>query len=108
MKNGLSKGIYFYGYLSLTVIPMSISITYLLKLCNRPIWNTQFTKHLSAITFGVYLIHPFMQEVVNKAGYGPMTYFPLVSVPLSAIVVFMLSSIAIWIISQIPYVKKII
>ena len=37
INNNLDMGLYFYGYLSITVIPMSVSVMYLLKSWSSPI-----------------------------------------------------------------------
>ncbi len=96
---------YFYGYLSLTVIPMSISVMYLLKTWNTPILNNTFTKKLSLFTLGIYLIHLLFLEGIIKIGYATKIH-PVASVPVVTGITFMLAFTGTWILSKIPYLKK--
>ncbi|QZA81907.1 acyltransferase [Deefgea piscis] len=107
-KEGLEAGLYFYHYLSVTVIPMSISAFYLLKKLTKPIGSMAFTKKIAALTLGVYLIHPIVINIINSAGYGPLNFHPLVSIPAITVVVFSLSLITAWLINTVPHLKRVI
>ena len=105
---GLSAGLYFRGFLSITVIPMSISLMFLLKSWTKPIFNEKFTKKAALLTFGVYLIHPVALEIINFAGYGATRFHPLFSIPFITIVVFLSSLSVAWILHHVPYFKRTI
>lgn len=107
-NNGLDAGMYFYSYLSITVIPMSVSVMYLLKKWTKPIGNERLTELLASLTLGVYLIHPVFLDAIQHAWHVPQTVNPAISVPLISTVVFSLSLGAAWVISKIPYIKKAI
>lgn len=107
-RKGLTAGLYFYNYLSITVIPMSVSVMYLLKSWKRPIGNINFTKSLSALTLGVYLIHPIILELIGYVGYGPLNFYPAAAIPIASIGVFSLSLTAAWIIYKLPYLNRVI
>jgi surface polysaccharide O-acyltransferase-like enzyme len=107
-NSNLGIGQYFYGYLSITVIPMSVSIMYLLKSWTKPIINEKFTRTLSLLTLGVYLIHPLLLGTFGKHGFSPLNFNPAVSVPVIAIIAFSSSLICAWVIYQLPYLKRII
>ncbi len=107
-KIDLSMGLYFYDYLSVTVIPMSISIMYLLKTLEKPIFNTALTKKLSILTLGIYLIHPAFIELIDHMGYGANNHQSIISVPFVASAAFLMSLAVAWSIHHVPIVKRII
>lgn len=108
MIKGVDAGLYFYEYTSITVIPMSVSIIYLMKYWSKPIGNPTLTRKLSLLTLGVYLIHPIVIDIIRYFSLGPMNYNPIVSIPIFALIVFLSSIITSWVISHIPYIKRII
>lgn len=99
---------YFHGYLSITVVPMSISVMYLLKSWNKPILNNEgFTRQVSLLTFGVYLVHPIIIEIVNKTNYIRGVH-PVIAIPSATIIIFAVSLAISWVIYKIPYLKRTI
>ena len=108
IRQGLNSGLYFYSYVSITVIPMSISILYLLKSWNKPIISRKVTKTLAALTLGVYLIHPIFLEILSLYGYSATKYNPLWSVPAITVLVSVLSLCLTYLISKINYLNRII
>jgi surface polysaccharide O-acyltransferase-like enzyme len=104
----LVTGLYFYDYLSITVVPMSVSVIYLLKAWKKPIFNEIFTKKLAALTLGVYLFHPIILDPLIAAGRGPMSFHPALSIPAITLFVFLLSLGVSWTISKIPYLNRTI
>jgi len=107
-RKSLDAGLYFYNYLSITVVPMSVSVMYLLKSWTLPIGNVALTRKLSLLTLGVYLIHPVILETIQHLGYGPLIFYPAISIPLITIIVFCLSLICAWLIYKIRYLSCII
>lgn len=108
VHTNLSLGTYFYGNLSVTIIPMSISLMFLLKLWNAPIISDTVTKKLSALTLGVYLIHPMVLETINHFGYRPLYFQPTLSIIIIALLVYLISLAGAWFISKIPYIRRTI
>ena len=105
---GIGAGMYFYSFLSVTVIPMSISAMLILRSCSRPLITSNITKKISALTLGVYLIHPVFLETISRSGYGASDFHPAISIPLIACIVFCLSLISAWAISRTPLLSKVI
>jgi surface polysaccharide O-acyltransferase-like enzyme len=100
---------YFFENLSLTVVPMSIAIIFLLKRLTRPIISLSACKYLAALSFGVYLIHPFFIAILRYgANISVYSLHPLISIPVIAIVVFILSGASSMVIGKIPKLKRII
>jgi len=108
ITRGTDAGSYFYGSASVTVIPLSISMMYLLKTWTTPIWNEKYTRALSLLTLGVYLIHPIALETLQHFGFGPLNFYPAVSIPVVAVIVSCSSFIVAWVIQQMPYLKRVI
>ena len=106
--NGLEAGLYFYSYLSITVIPMSVSIIYLMKRWVKPIGNEILTKKISSLTLGIYLIHPVFLDIIRVSGYGPLAFNEAISIPIISVVVSGLSLCVAWAISKMPYIKRVI
>ncbi|MDQ6966397.1 MAG: acyltransferase family protein, partial [Mariprofundaceae bacterium] len=99
---------YFYSYLSMTVIPMSISIMYLLKRWDKPFYNQTFTTKLAMLSFGIYLVHPVVLEIINYHGHESLQLPPLLAIPILATVTFALSWLGAWLIHRIPFLRKTI
>jgi surface polysaccharide O-acyltransferase-like enzyme len=107
-NNGLDAGLYFYSHLSITVIPMSVSVMYLLKLWTKPIGNAWLTEKLASLTLGIYLVHPVFLETIQYRWHGYHAVNPAISIPLVSLLVFTLSLGAAWAINKIPYIKRTI
>ena len=107
LNYGLELGLYFYGSLSISVIPLAISIMYLIKKINIPIFGLKVTKKISFLSFGVYLIHPIILEIIKPLGLWN-NLNAVVSVPLITSIVFLVSLLAVWGLSKIPYIRRII
>lgn len=106
-RAGLQTGLYFYDYLSLTVIPMAASCLYLLKSAHRTLAG-RHTRQVSALTMGVYLIHPLCIEVLQRIGFGPLDFHPALAIPAVATLAFLTSLAASLAISHIPYLRRTI
>lgn len=107
-NNTLAMGLYFYGYLSISVIPMSVSVIYLLKTWTKPLVSERFTWTLALLTLGIYLVHPIFLEIIQYSGFGPLDIHPAVSIPVIALIVFFLSLVTAWGIHKVPYLRRII
>jgi surface polysaccharide O-acyltransferase-like enzyme len=103
-----SSSNYFYNYLSITVVPMSISVIFLLKRFTIPILNSAISNKLALLSFGIYLIHPIILDSLPILGIERTSYNPLLSIPLIAIFAFTIALITSIIISKIPILNKII
>jgi surface polysaccharide O-acyltransferase-like enzyme len=108
LNSGLKAGLYFYGYLSITVIPMSISLMYLLKHLNKVIISKNITSKLSALTLGVYLIHPAILDIVYDLTYILYYRHPLISVLAVTSFILIVSLGIAWVLNQIPFLRRTI
>jgi len=105
---GLEHGLYFYAYLSITVIPMSISLMWMFKLRRLDGASGQQVRRLSELTLGIYLIHPVILETFRHVAFRQEDVYPLLSVPLVTVLVFTASLLCAFVIHRIPYLKRTI
>jgi len=108
LGEGFLPGARWYSYLSVTVIPMSISLIYLLKRWNKPIYHEIFTRKLALLSFGIYLIHPVVLEIINYQGHEKIQFHPLLAIPVLVTVTFVTSWAGAAIVHRIPYLRRII
>lgn len=62
----------------------------------------------SRLSFGMYLIHDFVNIAFRYLEIKTINYNPIVSVPIMAIIVFIVSFMLIWILNKIPLLRKYI
>lgn len=103
-----SDGFYFYEYLSVTVVPMSIAMMYLAKTWHRPIVNSNFTRTLGMLTLGVYLMHPVIIKCFVRVGVNTQTLPPAIWLPVMILLVTISSFAACWIVMKLPIARRII
>lgn len=68
----------------------------------------KFIHILSKDTFGIYLVHVLVYELLYKLGFSATAFTPLLSLPLVSIVVFVLSGLISHLLNSIPVLKKYI
>ena len=107
-NSNLKYGLYFYDYVSVSVVPMSISLMYILKRFDMAIISVSFTRKLSTLTLGVYLIHPVILDVVTLTKYGGSFFHPIFFIPVATVLIFVLSVGISYAIHRIPFVRRII
>jgi surface polysaccharide O-acyltransferase-like enzyme len=71
-----------------------------------------FIVNLSKASFGVYLIHPMIIDILDKGRLGlvlkPTDGHPLIMIPGLSIVIYFVSFFIVRIIQKIPYLKRIV
>ncbi|MGM0902862.1 MAG: acyltransferase [Bacillota bacterium] len=101
----------FYKYLSLTTPIVSASVFLLIK----NFWNTENSRLTTVIadySFGIYLIHPMILDVlqgekfIQVTGISAVSIHPILYVVLMFIVVLAFSLLFTSILSKIPLIKK--
>jgi surface polysaccharide O-acyltransferase-like enzyme len=107
-NSGFDKGMYFHGNMSITVIPMSLSIMFLLKELSSPIVNRKVSKYLASLTLGIYLLHPVIIDGLELCGISAKYYNPAFAVPIFSVLVFGLSLMAVHSLYLVPYIKRIV
>jgi surface polysaccharide O-acyltransferase-like enzyme len=59
---------YFYTFLSLPVVVLAVCVLFLVKKVDRPLLGTEWTLLLGTSTFGMYLVHAGVLDVVRFVG----------------------------------------
>ena len=108
MSQGIDKGLYFYGYLSPFVIPMSVSAMLLFKAWAPPTRDNRFIGTLAALSMGIYLVHPILLETIRAHVVQPEAHLPLVTIPLVTAAVCAGSLAFAWAVHRIPALNRVI
>lgn len=107
---------FFYKNLSLTTIVQSISYFIVIRYLSEKLISYKRSNHtlitqLSLSSFGVYLIHPIFLKLLRSQDISLFTlqgYKVLYVIPLTAIVVWILSFIVVMIMQRIPYIRAMV
>jgi surface polysaccharide O-acyltransferase-like enzyme len=104
----IQKGQYFYGYISLLVIPLTFYVLKLILWSKRPIIGVKLTGSLSKLSLGIYLIHPIYIDFFDYLGFSAVNYFAALSIPIMTLLIFILSAATSFLISRIKFVRLLI
>jgi surface polysaccharide O-acyltransferase-like enzyme len=99
---------YFYNFLSVTIVPMSIALFIGVSRFSRPMLGARLTTRISALTFGIYLAHPAVMKLLAAAGINPNIITPFLGIPLVALAAFIISGGLTAALSGLPYVRRTI
>ena len=105
---GLDWGMYFYGYFSISVVPMSMMVMYWFKSLDANGWNMQWVKALAPSAFGVYLVHPIVLESFRGHVFKPENHWPFASVPLLSVLVCGISLMVAAVFVKVPVLKRVV
>lgn len=108
LSEGIDKGLYFYGYLSPFVIPMSVSAMLLFKAWTPPTSDDRFIGALAALSMGIYLVHPILLETIREYVVKPESHQAFATVPLITVAVCAGSLAFAWIVHRIPALNRVI
>lgn len=99
---------YYFGNYTVNVMLEAVAIFVFFKYHNfKSDKIYKFILKLSKYSFGAYLVHPLILEILDKSfGINARIFNPLVSIPVLAIIVFTISTIISLIVSYIPVLKK--
>jgi len=97
---------FFYHYLNFNTVVVSVWIFLFFKVSNPK--NNVLIKNISKYSFGIYLVHVFIIDFLNKFDFNVMFISPIIGIPLFTILIIVLSYIIVWILSKIPIVKAIV
>ncbi|THU05226.1 hypothetical protein E9531_01335 [Lampropedia puyangensis] len=103
--SGLAKGLYFYEYVSITVLPMSLLVFVLLQSWTRPILG-RWTPQAARLSFGVYLIHPLLIEVLSPYLQSLQTLGTWLFIPLVSSAVLLSSFAVAGLLHSVPWLRR--
>jgi len=103
---GIEAGLYFYAYLSLTVIPMSLAAAALLR--SAPLPDTGTVGRLAPLTLGIYLVHPLLLELADADVLLRAGVWPGVVLPIFTLALFVASAGIAAALTRIPGVRGLV
>ena len=108
-----NKKINFYSDFYINVFSASIGIFIFFKYnfnnLNYKKNIKELIQKLGRLTFGIYIIHPFVIEELNiRFNLNTLSFEPLFSIPINSLITFLISLILVYIIKLIPFINKYI
>jgi surface polysaccharide O-acyltransferase-like enzyme len=105
LRQGTPDGL-LYGYLTPNVVLVSVGVFAVAKFFSErreaPLPAPRLVRVAARYSFGIYLIHPLFQVLLQWLGWTSASASPLISVPLLTITIFTLSLLAAMGIRLIP------
>ncbi len=95
----------FYHYLNIFPLFEAIAVFCLIKLVSQHHTGRILDK-LSKTSFGTYLIHPMLIETFISYGLDTLIFPPLFSIPLIVFIIYILSTLIILVLLQIPGINR--
>lgn len=114
IKNNGTVDEYLYGYLSINVVVMPAAMFLLFKNID---WSAIFDQHtklsrvvfnLSSASFGIYLMHPIVMEILPRVGISYKLIHPLVGIPVTFISTISICFIITWIMQKNSCLKYLV
>ena len=95
-----------YSYLNPVVIVMSVCLFLFFVRTERSMAMHGFTQHLAPITLGIYVIHPLWLWGLAKLKITAFWSHPLIGIPLTTFLAFILSAITAALLARIPILRR--
>jgi surface polysaccharide O-acyltransferase-like enzyme len=99
------QAVYFYGYLSPPIVAMSLAAFVLLRRIGRAVDGPRVVA-LSAMTFGVYLVHPAFIHVLWRNTDGPSGVAVAGAIPLTVASIALAATGVVWALLRLPGVRR--
>ncbi|NDW12741.1 hypothetical protein D0T50_07540 [Bacteroides sp. 214] len=99
----------FYEYLTPNVILTAVGVFMLFKHYTPPL-NKKITSAIfffSKYSYGIYLVHILVRWYLFKIGISYAFVAPIVGIPITSILCFVISAFIVWGINKVPYGKYI-
>jgi surface polysaccharide O-acyltransferase-like enzyme len=95
----------FYNYLSPNVILVSVGIFLLFKDFIR--FNSKYILFFSKYSYGTFLIHVLVLTILGKKGLNYAFINPIIGIPITSVICFVVSTLIIWGVNKLPLGKYI-
>lgn len=103
-REQLQIGTYFYDYFSLTTIPMGLAA---FALCRR-LSACRLATWFAPLSFGIYLIHPLLLDLLWQHDIQPTTLHPALAIPLLTVFAFGCSALLSGLLLRLPGLRRTI
>ena len=100
--NNLSINVFLEAVAVFTFAKYNINVAFKRESVNK------LVRLISKYSFGVYLIHIIILDILRKDGFWSLTLNPVISVPIVSLSILMISLIISAVINNIPIIKKYI
>lgn len=90
------------------ILALSVSVFMLFKYHGDRIGNWRVVRALAATSFGIYLIHAMVLDLIMRIDYIQTSELNVVAYLVIIAAIFAISFVAIWIMQKIPLVRKIV
>lgn len=101
---------FYIGYLKPNIIIVASAIyTFFVKRVSKIDFGLRLSywiSKLSEYSFGVYLIHALIIELLGYIGFSPVIITPFIMQPLVVMISFIITNIVVWMIRGIPVIGK--
>lgn len=98
---------YYSSSFTVNVFLESLALFVLFKYCRcRAGLKRTLVVRLSKYSFGVYLVHAYIMELLIQWGMTSVMWNSFIAVPVMGIVIFLLSYIISWVLHMIPGIRK--
>jgi surface polysaccharide O-acyltransferase-like enzyme len=111
---GISKGLYLYEYLSPVIVTMTLLLYVWLNSRLQGIRSRHIHRFaqsairvLSGATFGIYLVHPLILEVLYRFGLGSLTHPPY-GLAATYVVTVTLAAAVIVLLQRVPGLRRLV
>ena len=97
---------YFYNYFNIAVVSMSIAVFVFVRdvFINKKIFSKQFAV-ISKCSFGIYLVHMIILEVLAIVGISSTLLHPAFGIPFTVLCLFSLCLLLICVLKKIKYIN---
>lgn len=97
---------YFYDYLSVPVMVSAVALTLYFKLIK--IKRTLLISRIAELSFGIYLFHAILLSIIGRFCKGVLLDNIYWHIPLMSLSVFILSTLVVWGMSKVPYLRRVV
>ncbi len=108
LKENGHGGWLLYDYLSPNVLLMTVSAFLLFQMNKRMFKNSEHIVTFSNTSFGIYLLHPIVLQVLYYIIFDKINISAWIDIPLQTILTFLISFGIIWVIQRFKYSSYIV
>lgn len=113
-NNGVLDG-FFYNYLNVVIVAQTLSVFLLLKTLGQKVHPVRLAgtiRMVSAHSLGIYALHPMILDLLSSGKLGLQLnasfIHPMVGIPLTFAVTVLMCMGVVFVLSKIPYIKKMV
>jgi len=106
LKNDGIFNAFFYHYLNFNTVFVSVWVFLLLKIKNPK--KNKLISNISKYSFGIYLVHVFVIDLLNKYDFSISVINPILGIPFFSVIVLLVSYIIVRILNRLPIINALV